>query len=62
MLQVFMRGCNWSTWDCYWWKYQKNTQQQLQDNFLKGEEVVYEVEINIANNQTSTILSLRPTR
>jgi hypothetical protein len=28
--------------------------QQLQDNFykvLKGEEVVYEVEINIANNE-----------
>jgi PAS domain S-box-containing protein len=51
-------------WDCYWWEISKRTQQQLQDNFykaLKGEEVVYEVEINIANNQTSTILcSLRP--
>jgi hypothetical protein len=33
----------------------ESSQQQLQDNFLKGEEVVYEVEINIANNQTSTI-------
>jgi hypothetical protein len=37
-------------------KYQKNT--AATENFykvLKDEEVVYEVEINIANNQTSTI-------
>jgi PAS domain S-box-containing protein len=51
-------------WDCYWWEISKKTQQQLRDNFhkaLKGEEVVYEVEVNIANNKTSTILfSLRP--
>lgn len=51
-------------WDCYWWQISEQTRQELISQFKKavaGEQVVYEVEIAIADNRTSTIIfSLRP--
>jgi PAS domain S-box-containing protein len=51
-------------WDCPWWQISEQTRQELISQFKKavaGEQVVYEVEIAIAGNRTSTIIfSLRP--
>ncbi|CAM4160194.1 PAS domain S-box protein [Flavobacterium weaverense] len=51
-------------WDCYWWQISEKAQEELKVNFKKalaGQEVSYEVRINIANEQTTTLLfSLRP--
>ena len=51
-------------WDCHWWQISEHTRKQLKANFFKalsGEKIMYEVEINIANSQTTTILfSMRP--
>lgn len=51
-------------WDCYWWQISEETQKELQGNIQKaaaGEEVVYEVNIWIANQKPITILfSLKP--
>ena len=51
-------------WDCHWWQISEQTRQELISQFKKavaGEQVVYEVEIAIAGNRTSTIIfSLRP--
>lgn len=51
-------------WDCSWWQISEKTRASMKANFFKalsGEKIVYEVDINIANHQTTTILfSLRP--
>lgn len=51
-------------WDCYWWQISKETQKELKENFnkvLKGQEIVYEVAIWVANQNPMTILfSMRP--
>lgn len=51
-------------WDCHWWQISKETQEELKNKFKKavsGKELTYEVEVNIANGNTTTILfSLRP--
>jgi len=51
-------------WDCYWWQISKKTQAELRANFMHaaaGKEVVYEVDVWIANQNSITILfSLRP--
>jgi len=51
-------------WDCYWWQISKETQDELRAKFKQaaaGTEVVYEVEVWIANQHSVTILfSLRP--
>ena len=51
-------------WDCYWWQISEKAQEELKVNFKKAladQEVSYEVRINIANEQTTTLLfSLRP--
>jgi PAS domain S-box-containing protein len=51
-------------WECYWWQIATETQNDLIRHFQKaltGQEIVYEVDINVAHKMTSTILfSLRP--
>ena len=41
-------------WDCYWWSYSPDTQQQLRDAFertLAGEIVRYDVQVRVAGEQ-----------
>ena len=51
-------------WECYWWQFSETNQNELITNFQKallGEEIVYEVKINITENYYSKVLfSLRP--
>ena len=51
-------------WDCYWWQISEEAKEKLKENFkkvIKGEEVVYEEVLWMANHTPVTVLfSMKP--